>query len=70
MSRTNFSSTETGEAGIMKLTANIKMDNAAFEDDGEIVKLVHEIAEHIEDGNLSATIYDSNGNRVGTYTIK
>jgi len=54
----------------MKLTINIKMDNAAFEDGDEAARLLHEVTEHVRNGDLGGTIYDINGNKVGQYRIR
>ena len=55
----------------MKITINIKTDNAAFQDNPEelqniLTKAVEDIA---QSGRKERMLYDSNGNKVGNYKI-
>lgn len=60
----------------MKLDITIKMDNAAFEDDGgaEAARILRELANkidghpHFSEGHSNA-LYDANGNEVGTAIV-
>lgn len=42
-------------------------DNAAFEDNSQIGRILREVANHIDGGCLSNTIRDINGNVVGRF---
>ena len=42
-------------------------DNAAFEDQAEISRILREVADHVDGGCLSNTIRDINGNNVGRF---
>lgn len=59
----------------MKLTITIKMDNAAFADDGndgrsEAARLVEVVARKLNDGvDANGALVDLNGNRVGGWKI-
>ncbi len=58
----------------MKLTLTISMDNAAFADDGnygrtEAARILRDAAKHVEVGDLSRVLMDSNGNNVGQIKI-
>jgi hypothetical protein len=47
-------------------------DNAAFEGDSkwmEIDKILRDVADRAGDGQTSGTIRDSNGNRVGAWSL-
>jgi len=58
----------------MKLTLNITMDNAAFEDNCELsrilVQLSSDLAGRTFKGEHASTLRDANGNTVGTWEIK
>jgi len=57
------------EDRMFKLT--IKMDNAAFEDrEGEVARILREIANKVEAGYWSGTARDYNGNDVSTFKVK
>ena len=48
----------------------ISMNNAAFEDDPyELLRLIQEVAGSLEYGLRHETIFDTNGNRVGEWSI-
>ena len=55
----------------MNLKININLDNAAFEDEGEISRILRKLADKISyDGSIdSGKIIDINGNSVGTWEI-
>lgn len=55
----------------MKLKININLDNAAFEDEGEISRILRQLADKISyDGRIDGgKIMDVNGNSVGTWEI-
>lgn len=53
-------------------TIKIEMDNAAFEGDGrdELARVLRSLAQDIESGSRDkASLYDINGNKVGTFKI-
>ena len=53
---------------ILKIT--VDMDNAAFEDNSsEIARILGLVAREIQRGHTEASILDSNGNKVGKYSI-
>ena len=61
----------------MKLTVEIDGDNAAFEDDEEtggyefeFVRILRLVAEAVEDGIDSISLFDTNGNKVGFMRIE
>jgi hypothetical protein len=57
----------------MKLTLEINMDNAAFDEDGyfvEAARILREAADRLEIGNDSGYLRDINGNRVGQFGIE
>jgi hypothetical protein len=56
----------------MKIIINIKTDNAAFSDNPtEILDCLKKIADAIgSNGSTGGSIHDSNGNKVGTYTVE
>lgn len=48
-------------------------DNAAFEDEGELPRILRKVADDIERGldiHMYQTIFDINGNDVGQYALK
>lgn len=47
----------------------ISTDNAAFQDDpgAEVARILREVAERVEAGELSRTVRDYNGNGVGSF---
>ena len=49
----------------MNITIQINTDNAAFEDGGEVARILSIVAEKIEDGICQFPIHDLNGNKVG-----
>lgn len=53
------------------LKLKIATDNAAFEDDpgDECAKILRAVASKLEDGHRGGVIFDTNGNRVGTWTL-
>jgi len=53
----------------MTVTINFETDNAAFEDDGEIGKILREIADKVDVSHASGSVRDSNGQLVGKYEI-
>lgn len=56
------------ERRMRKLTIEINLDNAAFEEDEkpEVAKILRNYAEIIADGNsINRNLFDTNGNRVG-----
>ena len=62
----------------MQLFVNIKMDNAAFEDDtwGETARILRKLAMALEinPGSIvwsdTAALFDANGNRCGTAVVR
>ena len=57
-----------GEGGAV-FTLTIKTDNAAFEDTGELPRILRIVTSCIEEGFESGKVRDINGNTVGTYTL-
>ncbi len=59
----------------MKATITIEMDNAAFEDTNgiDLARILKRLANQIDDYSLTSadnlTLRDSNGNRVGSFTV-
>ena len=53
----------------MKLTVNISMDNAAFEDPQEIEMILSVVGAKAANGQRGGKIMDSNGNTVGRWDI-
>ena len=53
-----------------KLTITINTDNAAFEDDFEIARVLKQAANLLVAGIHQGTLRDSNGNKVGQFTTK
>ena len=54
----------------MKITINIKTNNAAFEDNpGEVQDIIEHVAVSISSGMAEGPLWDSNGNRVGNYKV-
>jgi len=53
----------------MTVKINFKTGNAAFENDGEIGRILREIADQAGDGPISGNVLDVNGNVVGKYSI-
>jgi len=53
------------------MAVKIKFDtgNAAFDSDSEISRILEKISHEIESGYLKNSIRDSNGNKVGKYTV-
>jgi hypothetical protein len=52
------------------LVIKIDMNGAAFEDETELPRILHLIAEQYFQGNRGKGILDVNGNRVGQWTIE
>lgn len=57
----------------MKAKIEIKMDNAAFQDDdrggNELARILREVADMAESGCRSCAIYDVNGSKVGKLVV-
>lgn len=55
----------------MTLRIEIRLDNAAFEDAGELARILGNAAKRLPDPPAPdvVALMDSNGNRVGTATI-
>ena len=54
----------------MKITIDIKTDNAAFQDsDTELYDILGRIAMAVQDGERSGNLMDSNGNTVGKFKV-
>jgi hypothetical protein len=56
----------------MKITINIKTDNAAFQDgnrEDEIFRIVGVFNRRIANGETGGSCSDSNGNTVGNYKV-
>jgi hypothetical protein len=55
-------------------TLSFKTDNAAFDDEtggaAEIVRILREVANRVEDETFNGQVFDSNGNRVGTWETR
>jgi hypothetical protein len=56
----------------MKLTIRIEMGNAAFEDAGELGRILHELADKVAAGAVhdEGKIRDANGNTVGEWSVE
>jgi len=54
----------------MAVKITFKTRNAAFENDGEIGRILREIADRADEGQSSGSVLDDNGNVVGKYSIK
>lgn len=60
-----------GERPMRKLfTLQVETESAAFEDPSELPALLRKAAQKIEDGERSAYLLDTNGNRVGSFTTR
>jgi hypothetical protein len=56
----------------MKCTIKIGMDNAAFDDPGELPRILRKIADIVDgdgDNNHGGPVLDMNGNTVGLFQI-
>ena len=57
----------------MKCKIEIKMNNAAFEDDRELARILRVLADRVDErifiGHHASTLQDNNGNTVGTWEI-
>jgi hypothetical protein len=54
----------------MKITINIKTDNAAFEDSEEMTRILTKIVSRIcTFGEMDGKLRDSNGNTVGNFKV-
>lgn len=52
-----------------KFALNVQTGNAAFEDcPGELARIVRAVADAVEAGEQSGICWDTNGNRVGTWS--
>ncbi len=49
---------------------NVEMDNAAFEDEDELPRLLHLTAYQIERGCRDGRVLDANGNAVGHFLME
>ncbi len=59
-----------GKKGTMKLMIEVKMDNAAFQDnDTELYEMLGRVAMAVQDGEKGGNLRDSNGNTVGRYKV-
>lgn len=59
---------------MQKITVQIETDNAAFEDhpkgvNGEVARILRELADKIENGQEPESVRDINGAKVGTVEI-
>jgi hypothetical protein len=54
----------------MTVKIEFKTGNAAFEDPGEVSRILREVADRIDDGVVSNSIMDINGNKIGKYSVK
>ena len=52
----------------MRYTITIDTDNAAFDDPGEFARILRTLARRCEEGPITGSILDVNGNRVGEIT--
>lgn len=52
---------------IPEFTLQFRINNAAFDDPGEIPRILRKVADAVAGGSGLGTVYDSNGNRVGDY---
>lgn len=53
----------------MKITIDIKTDNAAFEDDQELFDILNTVVNGVTTGKKTGNLRDSNGNTVGKFTV-
>ena len=55
----------------MRAEITINMDNAAFDDDGELARILRRLADDLgtQKRALIMNLRDINGNRVGTFEI-
>lgn len=55
------------------VTIKFNTDNEAFEEDGEVARILKQAASKIpkweEDGVFIASLFDTNGNKVGSVTV-
>jgi hypothetical protein len=56
----------------MKITIEIKTDNAAFEEryEHQLAEILSDASYRIVCGETEGSLRDINGNRVGTFTVK
>jgi len=57
----------------MTIKIEVRMDNAAFDDLGELARILRGLADHV-DGRVwndehGSTLKDANGNTVGTWAV-
>jgi len=52
-----------------ELVINMRVDNAAFDDENEISRLLNIIGARLATGDRAGKIVDINGNRVGKFEI-
>jgi hypothetical protein len=53
----------------MKFSISVNMDNAAFEDEQELVTILKGVIKDYQNGNTGKQLFDSNGNKVGQWVI-
>ena len=56
----------------MKFKLEFNMDNAAFEDNGrerEILRVLDQATDHVLFGRDVRNLFDSNGNKIGSFEI-
>lgn len=53
----------------MLFRLSVDMNNQAFEDKEELIRILESAISKLKDGNETAKLKDINGNTVGTYTI-
>lgn len=53
-----------------KFVLEITMGNDAMQDGADVAGLLRDAADYLESGGTSDTLYDYNGNKVGTYTFE
>jgi hypothetical protein len=57
----------------MKIIIKLTMDNAAFEDEGEMKRILNKMVDGMDDiirPGDKGTLRDFNGNKVGKYEVK
>lgn len=56
----------------MRFVLDIAVDNAAFDEPGEVARILREVAERVDGlvGVFSGGIRDINGNTVGTFDVR
>lgn len=51
----------------MLFQIEIETDNSAFEDSGELGRLLRKMADQVDEGRTTGPVIDINGNQVGSY---